>query len=62
GVYEVLAVSNEIRQLIVSGAAPQDMRDLAVEQGMRTMGHEAMTLVADDVTTIGEVMHNVYVS
>ncbi|MGZ4762847.1 MAG: GspE/PulE family protein [Ilumatobacteraceae bacterium] len=62
GVYEVLAVSNEIRQLIVSGAAPQDMRDLAVEQGMRTMSHEAMTLVADDVTTIGEVMHNVYVS
>ena len=62
GVYEVLAVSNEIRQLIVSGAAPQDMRDLAVEQGMRTMSNEATALVANDVTTIDEVMHNVYVS
>jgi type IV pilus assembly protein PilB len=62
GVYEVLTVTNEIRQLVVASAAPQDMRDLAIEQGMRTMSHEAMALVANDVTTIGEVMHNVYVS
>ena len=62
GVYEVLAVTDEIRQLMVTGAAPQDTRALAVEQGMRTMGTEAMTLVADDVTTIDEVIRNVYVS
>ena len=62
GVYEVLAVSNELRQLIVNGAAPQDMRDLAVSQGMRTMSHEAVALVAGDVTTIDEVIRNVSVS
>jgi type IV pilus assembly protein PilB len=62
GVYEVLAVTDEIRQLIVSGAAPRDLRELAVEQGMRTMSHEAMALVAADVTTIDEVIHNVYVN
>jgi type IV pilus assembly protein PilB len=62
GVYEVLAVTNEIRQLIVASTAPQEMRALAIEQGMRTMSHEAMALVANDVTTIDEVMHNVYVS
>jgi type IV pilus assembly protein PilB len=62
GVYEVLAVTDQIRQLIVSGAAPQDLRELAVEQGMRTMSHEAMALVAADVTTIDEVIHNVYVN
>jgi type IV pilus assembly protein PilB len=62
GVYEVLAVTDEIRQLIVTGAAPQELRELAVSQGMRTMSHEAMALVADDVTTIDEVIHNVYVN
>ena len=60
--YEVLAVTDEIRQLIVAGAAPQEIRKLAVSQGMRTMSHEAMALVALDTTTIEEVIHNVYVN
>ena len=38
------------------------LRALAVAQGMRTMSHEAMALVAGDVTTIDEVIHNVYVN
>ncbi|HEY4330973.1 MAG TPA: GspE/PulE family protein [Ilumatobacteraceae bacterium] len=61
GVYEVLEVTEEVRQLITSGAAPQTVRSLAIEQGMRTMGNEAMALVADDVTTIDEAIRNVYV-
>ena len=62
GVYEVLAVTDEIRQLIMASAAPQEIRELAVAQGMRTMSHEAMALVASDITTIDEVIHNVYVN
>ncbi|MEY2445234.1 MAG: type pilus assembly protein PilB [Ilumatobacteraceae bacterium] len=62
GVYEVLAVTDELRQLIVTGASPLEVRNLAVAQGMRTMSHEAVQLVADDVTTIDEVMGNVFVS
>ena len=62
GVYEVLSVSDEIRQLLMAGAAPQAMRSLAVAEGMRTMSAEAMGLVAEDVTTIDEVIRNVYVS
>jgi type IV pilus assembly protein PilB len=62
GVYEVLAVTDEIRQLIVTSAAPQDMRAMAVSQGMRTMSFEAMALVAKNVTTVDEVLHNVYVN
>ena len=60
--YEVLAVTDEIRQLIMASAAPQVIRELAVSQGMRTMSYEAMALVAGDVTTIEEVIHNVYVN
>jgi type IV pilus assembly protein PilB len=62
GVYEVLAVTDEVRQLIVTNATPQELRALAVEQGMRTMSNEAMALVAANVTTINEVIHNVYVN
>ena len=62
GVYEVLEVTEEISQLLVAGATPHDVRDLATKQGMRTMGYEAMMLVANDVTTIDEVIRNVYVS
>jgi type IV pilus assembly protein PilB len=62
GVYEVLAVTDEIRELMVSSASLHDMRALAVSQGMRTMGTEAMALVATDVTTIDEVIRNVYVA
>jgi type IV pilus assembly protein PilB len=62
GVYEVLDVTDEIRQLIVTTGAPQDMRTLAASQGMRSMGVEAMALVADDITTIDEVMRNVYIA
>jgi type IV pilus assembly protein PilB len=62
GVYEVLEVTDEIRELMVSAASPHDMRALAVRQGMRSMGTEAMTLVANGVTTIDEVIRNVYVS
>jgi type IV pilus assembly protein PilB len=62
GVYEVLAVTDELRQLIVNGAAPQEMRALAESQGMRTMSREAVELVAADITTIDEVINNVAVS
>ena len=62
GVYEVLAVTDEIRQLMVSSSSLQKMRALAVKQGMRTMGTEAMALVTADVTTIDEVIRNVYVA
>jgi type II secretory ATPase GspE/PulE/Tfp pilus assembly ATPase PilB-like protein len=51
-----------VRQLIVDRAAPQEMRAVAISEGMRTMSHEAVALVAADVTTIDEVMHNVFVS
>jgi type IV pilus assembly protein PilB len=62
GVYEVLTVTDEIRQLMVNRSAPQDARAMAIAQGMRSMGNEAMKLVTNDITTIDEVVHNVYLT
>jgi len=62
GVYEVLAVTDEVRKIVVAHGTPQEVRQVAIEQGMRTMGTEAIALVADDITTIDEIRRTVYVS
>ena len=54
--------TEEIGHLLVSGGTPHEVRELAMSQGMRTMGQEAMAAVAADITTIDEVIRNVYLS
>ena len=61
GVYEVMEVTDEIRHLLVSGGTPHEARDVAIKQGMRSLGLEAAWVVETDVTTIDEVIRNVYV-
>ena len=41
-------------------ATTEELRRLAVAQGMRTMLREAMQLVEDDVTTIHEVVKTLF--
>ena len=62
GVYELLKVTPELRRLIVGWATTEELRRLAVAQGMRTMLREAMQLVEDDVTTIPEVVKTLFAS
>ena len=61
GVYEVLEVTDEIRHLVTTGASPREVRRLAVEQGMSSLGNAAAQLVHRDLTTIDECIRNVYV-
>lgn len=60
GVYELLVMTPEIKRLVVGWATQEELRALAVKQGMRTMRQEALNLVAADVTTISEVVRSVY--
>jgi len=60
GVFEVLRVTPEIKRLIVGWATQDELRRLATSQGMRTLRDEALTLVANDVTTISEVIRGIY--
>jgi type IV pilus assembly protein PilB len=62
GVYELLRITPELRRLIVGWATTEELRRLAVAQGMRTMIREAMQLVEDDVTTIPEVVKTLFAS
>ncbi len=60
GVYELLRITPELRRLIVGWATTEELRRLAVAQGMRTMLREAMQLVEDDVTTVPEVVKTLF--
>ncbi len=61
GVYEVLRVTDEMRDLVVRNATIDEIKNLAVEQGMVPMRDQAMLLVAEDTTTIAEVMRTIYI-
>jgi type IV pilus assembly protein PilB len=61
GIYEVLRVTDEMKELIVSDAAQAELRALAIEQGMTTLRDQAIRLVSEKKTTIAEVLRTVYV-
>jgi type IV pilus assembly protein PilB len=61
GVYEVLRVTDTIRRAIVEKASHDELRQISVEQGMKTLRDQAIRLVAEDKTTLAEVLRTVYV-
>jgi general secretion pathway protein E len=60
GVYEVMALSEEIRRLLLKGASSADIKAQAASEGMVTMRRAAMLKVQQGVTTPLEVIRNVY--
>jgi type IV pilus assembly protein PilB len=50
----------EIKRLVVGWATQEELRNLAVKQGMRTLRQEAVNLVTKDITTIAEVIRSVH--
>ena len=58
--YELLQVTDSIRELIVARATHHEIRALAIEEGMRTMQAQAFELVVDGKTTIDDVIRSVY--
>ncbi len=61
GIYEVLRVTDEMKELLVTGAAHAELRALAIEQGMKTLREQAIRLVTENKSTIAEVLRTVYV-
>lgn len=61
GVYELLRVSDDMKQLVVTEPTYQDLRDLAVAEGMVPLQTQALKLVERDVTTLAEVLRTLYV-
>jgi type IV pilus assembly protein PilB len=55
GLYEVMVVSDEIRDLTVERASADEIRRIAVSQGMRTLPVDGFDKVMNGITSIAEV-------
>ena len=60
GIYEVLEVTEEIRDLIKKRASADDLRVKAREQGMSTMIEDGFLKVAQGITSIEEILRVVH--
>ena len=61
GVYEMLTMSDGIRELVLDRASHDELRKLARAEGMSTLLEEAITLVQQGTTNLAEIMRSVYV-
>ena len=56
GLYEVMEINDEIRELILVGASALELRKKAIEQGMITLRRSGLIKVRDGIVTLEEVM------
>jgi len=54
--YEVMAIAEELRELILVGASGMELRRKAVDEGMLTLRMSGLRKVKDGVTTVEEVV------
>lgn len=56
GLYEVMEIDDEIRELILSGASAYELRQKAIENGMTSLRGSGLQKIRDGVTTVDEVV------
>jgi general secretion pathway protein E len=60
GIFELLELSDELKQMLVSGTTPAQLRAKAIEQGMVTLAKDGMLKAKAGITTPYEVLRNAY--
>jgi len=56
GLYEVMEINDELRELILVGASALELKKKAIEQGMITLRRSGLIKCADGMTTLEEVV------
>ena len=56
GLYEVMEINDEMRELILVGASALELKKKAIEQGMITLRRSGLTKIAAGVASIEEVV------
>ena len=56
GLYEVMEVTDELRELVLVGASALELRRKAVDEGMVTLRQSGLRKVKEGITTIDEVV------
>jgi type II secretory ATPase GspE/PulE/Tfp pilus assembly ATPase PilB-like protein len=58
GIFEMMAVTDDVRSMILNRAPSHDIRKAAVKHGMRSLREDGWRIVQEGRTTIDEVMRN----
>ncbi|HET6947390.1 MAG TPA: type II/IV secretion system protein, partial [bacterium] len=61
GIFELMVMSDGIRDLILKGASANDIRDLAIAEGMKTLREDGILKVLEGITTVDELLRVVFV-
>ena len=56
GLYEVMEINDELRELILVGASALELKKKALEQGMITLRRSGLIKAAAGLTTLEEVL------
>jgi type IV pilus assembly protein PilB len=57
-IYELMTMSNKVKEMILSEGTSEDLRKLAKVEGMRTLRRSALSKLKKGVTTIEEVLNS----
>jgi type IV pilus assembly protein PilB len=57
GVHELLVISDELRDAIVSDPSINSIRRLGLKDGMITLKHDGFRKVREGITTVEEIFH-----
>jgi len=60
GVHEVMEINRDIREAVIKGVTADDLKDLCVKNGMRTLRMSCADLVLKGITTIDELIKIAY--
>ena len=60
GIFEILAMSDTLRRMIIGGATPADIRNEAIKEGLVTMTRDGMLKVKMGLTTPTEIIRTTY--
>jgi general secretion pathway protein E/type IV pilus assembly protein PilB len=58
GIFEMMAISDEVRSLIMQRAPAHELRKVAIRQGMSSLRGDGWRIVREGRTTVDEVMRN----
>ena len=57
-VYEVMVLTDELKEFVLSGASAIDLKREAIRQGMKTLRHSSLIKLKHGITTVEEVVRN----
>jgi len=62
GIFEILNINDDMRELLLNNANSNELRNLAIKEGMVTLLKDGMLKVKNGVTTPSEVLRNAYLA